>query len=220
MAEEINKTAKIKKILIVLIVLLVVGGFLVIIVRSQKKQEESFWPKYAYYESVYPTQVYGVKVTQQIIPVSENARPGIKRFIKYIVIHETDNYSKGANSKNHAHYLSYNNKTYTSWHYTVDDKEIYHHIPDDEVAYQAGNKSGNKYGIGIELCVNEDGDYDKTFDNGARLVAYLLNAYNLEIDAVKTHNDFNGKDCPHIMRKTGRWQEFLELVNTYKIAMK
>lgn len=107
----------------------------------------------------------------------------------------------------------------TSWHYTVDDHEIYHHIPDSEVSWNAGDRrqepGGNMNGISIELCVNQDGDFEKTFDNGARLTAYLMKAYDLKLDDVQQHNYFNGKNCPQTIRESGRWQEFLELAESY-----
>ena len=166
-------------------------------------------------EAVLVSEVYGVKVNTKLIASGTNSRPGIKRKIKYLVIHETDNTAASANAENHAEYLSKNNKTSTSWHYTVDDKEIYHHIPDDEVAYHAATQKGNLYGIGIELCVNEGGDFEKTFENAAKLVAYLIKEYNLNINDIKTHNDFSGKDCQHNIIKDNRIGEFKEKVKTF-----
>lgn len=166
-------------------------------------------------EGVMPEEVYGVKVHTKLIESGTEARSGKKRKIKYIVIHETDNTAQGADAKNHAEYLSKNNITSTSWHYTVDEKEIYHHIPDDEVAHHAATEKGNLYGIGIELCVNQDGNFEKTFENGAKLVAYLLKEYNLGINDIKTHNDFSGKDCPHNILKDNRMDEFKKKVKSY-----
>lgn len=166
-------------------------------------------------EGVLPSEVYGVKVHTRLIDSGTEARPGKKRQIKYIVIHETDNTSKGATASNHAEYLSKNNKTSTSWHYTVDEKEIYHHIPDDEIAHHAATQKGNQYGIGIELCVNQDGDFEKTFENASKLVAYLLKEYGLTTKSIKTHNDFSGKDCPHNILRDNRMDEFVKKVKSY-----
>lgn len=165
--------------------------------------------------SVFPKEVYGVPVFTKLIDTNTSARTGEKRIIKYIVIHETDNFEKGVGAANHATFLKNNNKSPTSWHYTVDHKEIYHHIPDDERANHAGDKEGNDYGIGIELCVNEDGNFNQTFDNATKLVAYLLKSYNLDISAIKTHHDFTGKECPHNILKNKRLGEFKEKVRYY-----
>lgn len=167
-------------------------------------------------ERPYVDQVDGIPLYTQWIPEGSGGRPGIQRTIRYVVIHETGNTSPGADAQAHSAYLMDGGDGSTSWHYTVDDKQIYHHVPDQEVAWHAGDKTkeggGNLNGIGVELCVNEDGDFEKTFQNGAKLTAYLLHSYGLSIDAVKQHNDFNGKNCPQTIRETDRWQEFLNAV--------
>lgn len=170
-------------------------------------------------EPAFPDEVYGVPVHTVLMPEELEARTGIRRTIRYIVVHETGNTSVGADAKSHSDYLSGGKGGETSWHYTVDDHEIYHHVPDDEVAWHAGDtknpEGGNAHGIGIELCVNADGDFEKTLDNGAKLVAYLMHTYNLDLDAVTQHADYMRKNCPQTLRDTGRWTEFLGMVETY-----
>lgn len=165
--------------------------------------------------SAFPEEVYGTKVITQLIDEGTDKRSGEKRRIEYLVIHETDNKEKGADAKNHSEYLLSDNGISTSWHYTVDNKEIYHHIPDNEIANHAGTYEGNKSGVGIELCVNKDGDFEKTFDNAAKLVAYLLNQYHLGLEDIKMHHDFSGKDCPHTIIRDDRMREFKEKVKEY-----
>ena len=100
----------------------------------------------------------------------------------------------------------------------MDDTEVWHSIPDDEVAYHAGDGAegdGNLHGIGVELCVNADGDFEKTFDNAARLTGWLMNAYDLSADQVKEHYDFSGKNCPQTIRENGRMEEFVALAEQY-----
>ena len=75
-----------------------------------------------------------------ITPVQIN-RPGItKTSTEYITVHDTANNSTSANAKMHAQY-AYNGSgnSETSWHYSVDESCIYHQIPDEEVAYHAGD---------------------------------------------------------------------------------
>lgn len=167
--------------------------------------------------SAEPEKVYGVSITNDYISEELPCRPGDRRRIKYIVIHETANTKQGANAANHSEYLKKGGAGNVSWHYTVDDTEIYHHIPDNEVAWHAGEHDGNEHGIGVELCVNSDGDFEKTFENGARLTAYLIETYNLDIEDVKQHNYFSGKNCPMTIREDGRWDEFLGRVEYYLI---
>lgn len=174
--------------------------------------------------SVFPNELYGsVPVYTDLVASNTVGRPGIKRKIKYIVIHETANTNVGSNAANHSKFLQEGGNGAVSWHYTVDDREVYHHIPDDEVAWHASDgrkeNGGNINGIGIELCVNADGDFEKTLDNGAKLTAYLLRTYKLGIDAVKQHGDFVSKNCPQHIRDDGRWDEFLTRVSDYLKVM-
>lgn len=170
-------------------------------------------------KAVFPQQVYGTKVNTIILNADSKRRPSIKRQIKYIVIHETANTDEGADAESHSNFLNSNQSSTTSWHYTVDDTEIYHHIPDDEIAWHTGDgqkkNGGNSCGIGIELCVNSDGNFEATFDNAAKLTAYLLKEYRLNIGSIKQHGDFVQKDCPYDIRNSNRWQEFLDRVKYY-----
>lgn len=164
-----------------------------------------------------------MKIIEDIIPQKGGkVRPGEVRTKKFITIHETGNFSKGANAKNHSIYLknlAIANTTYVSWHYTVDDTCAYHHIPDDEIAWHAGDGrkegGGNMASIGIEICVNPDGDFNKSMDNAAWLTAKLLKENNLTISAVKQHHDFSGKNCPQTIREKGLWNSFLTTVKKY-----
>ncbi len=157
------------------------------------------------------SSIDGIPLYTILIPEDSPGRPGVLRTVKSITIHETANTSEGADAKAHSDYLSTTTDE-VSWHYTVDDHEIYQHLPDNEEAWHSGDREGNHSSIGIELCVNADGDFNKTMENAAKLTAYLLREYNLSIDDVKQHYDFNGKDCPLTIRQEGRWDEFLAMV--------
>lgn len=166
----------------------------------------------------YPQQVLGVPVYTSLAPEGGKNRPGTKREIQYIVIHETGNPAAGADAKAHGKLQAGGGEGTTSWHYTVDEREIWHSIPDDEVAYHAGDGpegEGNLHGIGIELCVNQDGDFEKTFDNAARLTGWLMHTYDIPIDRVRQHFDFSGKNCPEQIRAQDRMDRFLELARQY-----
>lgn len=150
----------------------------------------------------------GINYTVDSIPIS-NKRPGVKRPIKYIIIHNTAN--EVSTARNERDYLTNpNNTSSTSFNIVVDDKEMIEAIPVTEIAFHAGDSEGNRKGIGIELC--ESGDFEKTKANAAKLVAYLIKTYNISLSEVRTHHDFSGKDCPRKM--LGNWEDFLELVKT------
>ena len=165
-----------------------------------------------------------VKIEERLIVTPSKSRPGTVSQKKWIIIHETGNYDKGAGADNHASYLANlakQNDTYLSWHYTVDDKKIIRHVPDNEVTWNAGDgtakDSGNYTGISIEICVNPDSDFSAAMDNAASLVADLLKKYKLSVSAVKQHNFFsrNNKNCPKTMREQGLWNGFLEAVQKH-----
>ena len=177
------------------------------------------------YESEYVTRNYeinevsGIPIIHSYIPLDSPRRPGEIRAIKYITIHETDNRSTSATAQGHNAYLTSDYYDITSWHYTVDDTSIYHNVPDNEVAWNAGDDrnrdGGNINGIGIEMCVNLGIDFEKTIDNTARLTAKLLHTYQLSVEDVKMHADFMEKVCPHRLITEGRVEEFYDLVQTY-----
>lgn len=144
--------------------------------------------------------------------ISQNFSKGVTITPAYVVIHETANTGKGANAL--AHYTYWNNAYRgSSAHYVVDDKSIIQLLPDYAKAWHVGDNKGhslitNSNSIGIEICINSDGDYDKAVQNAQDLATYLLKKYNLPIDRLKTHNDASGKNCPTILLKTGRWSDF------------
>ncbi len=112
-----------------------------------------------------------------------------------------------------------------SWTYQVDAYGIYQSFADDVVCWHAGDGTGtpgtgNNNGIGIEMCVNRDGNYEGTLANNAKLVASLMLKYNLNLDNVKRHYDFSGKECPSYLIRTGRWEEFVEMVRKEYLIQK
>ena len=163
-----------------------------------------------------PKTIQNISVTTDFLPIGSDGRTGKIRKIKYITIHETDNKSPTADAEAHNEYIhDYGRNHKLSWHYTVDENEIYHHIPDDETAFNAGDNirknGGNRNGIGIELCVNKGSDFDKTMKNASILTAYLLDKYNLTIDDVKKHQDFSGKICPKTIINENLWDKFKQM---------
>jgi N-acetylmuramoyl-L-alanine amidase len=157
-------------------------------------------------------------ITQDIIPASNNNRPGIPMQARYITVHDTDNTDPGAGAKAHASFIRNTTDT-TSWHFTVDDENIIQHIPVNENAWHAGDGhygTGNRESIGIEICMNPETDRAIAEKNAAQLIAYLyetvptLAAYPV---GVKQHYDWTGKDCPSLIRsRANGWQNFMALV--------
>lgn len=178
------------------------------------------WVSMAYLEPVETSHRVtdnGITIQQDIIPAGRRNRPGGRNPDIYITIHETGNTDAGADAEAHGRYLadSAGEASLTSWHYTVDDHAIVQHLPDNETAYHAGdgaNGPGNTQSIGIEICVNSDGDFEKAKENAAALVRLLMSDYFIPLANVVQHNRWNGKNCPATIRATpGAWEAFLAL---------
>jgi N-acetylmuramoyl-L-alanine amidase len=154
-----------------------------------------------------------VEITQDFLNVGARNRPGRPMFPKYITVHNTDNENKGADSIGHAAYLKGGSAGSTGWHFTVDDKRIVQHIPCNENAYHAAdgaNGPGNTTSIGIEICVNSDGDYAKAETNAIDLIRYLMNEYKIPIENVVPHKHWYNKNCPS--RILPRWDSFIHTI--------
>ncbi len=201
--------------------------------KTQKVSAEKFaesWKGYAvvmntYAENIIPHTTVDGK--SSMIPMGTSDRPAVITKKKCIVIHNTGNYSNGSGAYNHALYKLNNPNVWTSWHFTVDSKEIYQHLPTDESAWHASDGAegfGNLYGIGIEICVNgfptsggtgnTPSDYKGeayeaweqqfrlAYENAAQLVAQLLVEHDLTINDICQHYDRapDKKNCPMQMR--------------------
>lgn len=163
-----------------------------------------------------------VPIIQKFLPISANARPGTIHTKKFLIYHETDNGNATANADAHSNYLTNVAKTgypWVSWHYTVDDTKIIQHIPDDEIAWHAGDgrkeDGGNMSGIGIEICVNADGDYNKALENAKELGAMLLKKHGWGNNACKRHYDMVGKYCPRKILSNGNWGSVVDGIQFY-----
>lgn len=164
---------------------------------------------------------FSVPITQDLIPVGRDNRPGYALTVNYITIHDTDNTALGANAGMHAIYVKSDAAAAipASWHFTVDDHEIYQHLPTSENGWHAGdgaNGTGNRQSLAIEICMNSDGNRTQAEENAAWLTAKLLTDFNLPLAQVKQHNSWSGKNCPSVLRgRTGGWDGFLARVAYY-----
>ena len=161
-----------------------------------------------------------MRILSALIPEGAANRPGRAMDAAYITIHETGNTAKGADAEAHAKYLLSDDarKRKVSWHYTVDDKLAVMHLPESESAFHAGDGAGpgNTRSIGIEICVNSDGNFEKAVRNACLLIAEIM----LRRGALQIvqHNRWNGKDCPMNLRRSG-WEEFLNRAREDYLAL-
>lgn len=140
-------------------------------------------------------------------PYSRPQKPLSK--VRGVVIHWTANEGKGANAEANRRFFEDRKlgKTgYGSAHYIVDDREIVQCIPDNEMAYHVGatEYKTTRFGsypnaslLGIEMCVNADGNFKVVYEQTVQLAAMLIKKYGLNPDTdLVRHYDITGKNCP------------------------
>ena len=162
------------------------------------------------------------------------SRPALRNPSKYalrelrgLVMHWTANESRGANALANRNYFNLGSR-YASAHFIVDDHSTIQCIPENEVAYHVGAKryleagqkimaggslNPNYYTLGIEMCVNKDGDWDKTYQNSVSLAAFLFYKFQMPENSLYRHFDITGKDCPKMMIEPEPWERFINDVS-------
>ena len=135
---------------------------------------------------------------------------------EYITVHNTDDIREATGTTKSEQYsrATYPNQNMGTCriHYYVCPVEAWQNLLDTEIGWHVSyskNPTANDKSISIEII----GNYEKSEDNGARLVAYLLKKYNLSIDKVRTHNSWSGKNCPCWILP--HWDKFLEKLKYY-----
>ena len=146
--------------------------------------------------------------------------------IRYIVVHDTGNPSRGANATAHYNYFNGGDRS-SSADFFVDDTQIlcvndYYkfytwHCGDGHGKYGITNRNS----VGIEFCINVDSDRDKTLERTAQLVRELMQELNIPIDRVVRHYDASRKNCPQSMSGNGwaQWYKFKEKLKGEDLTM-
>lgn len=162
-----------------------------------------------------------MEINEKLVKYNFSSRKGTS--IKYIVIHDTGNTSKGADANAHFSFFNSTDRQ-SSAHYFVDDTQVLKIIKDSDKAWHCGDGNG-KYGItnenslGIEICINMNGNFNIAFDKAAELTSFLMKKYNITLENVVRHYDASRKICPNSMSKNNwmLWDDFLTKVNRYYI---
>ena len=155
-----------------------------------------------------------IKINEKLVKYNFSSRNGEK--IKYISIHDTGNKRRGADANAHFNFFNGGDRQ-SSAHYFVDDKQILRIIKDEDRSWAVGDGRG-KYGItnenslNIEMCINSDGDFNKTYLNTLRLTKYLMEKYNIPLENVVRHYDASRKLCPNVFKENNweKWNKFKE----------
>ena len=147
--------------------------------------------------------------------------------IKYIVIHDTGNTGKGANADAHFTYFDTGNRGSSADFFVDDTKALQVNDYNQYYTWHCGDGHG-KYGItnansiGIEMCINSDGNYNKAFENTIAITKELMVKHNIPPERVVRHYDASRKNCPNSMSANGwaRWYEFKRrLTETEELTM-
>ena len=151
------------------------------------------------------TKIGTAKVIVDIVPKGY-CIPNVKIKPTSITIHMTGNV--GASAKNNHNYMKNINKSgsrIASWHFTVDDKEIYQAQSTNYKCYHAGCTSGNNTSIGIEIAMfNDKARQLQAYKNAIELVKILMAYHKFDTSKVKRHYDWTKKDCPTWLI-SGKW---------------
>lgn len=180
---------------------------------------------------------------QDLIPRGRHARKYHRSMDpRYITIHSTQNFSRGADALRHSEALkngklrarkqpNFNRIGYLVWHFSVDEDRAVQHLPTNEQGEHADfSGPGNRYSIGIEMCENKGNSRSATLERTAKLTAYLMQKHDISLRKVVPHYHWPRrglsqphKNCPHYLLDNGhpgaKWQWFLAKVNTYYQAI-
>jgi N-acetyl-anhydromuramyl-L-alanine amidase AmpD len=150
-------------------------------------------------QNLVPSTKYSLKCPYAMTPVG-------------LCVHNTAN---DASAKNEISYMV-TNANQTSFHFAVDDVEVWQGLPLDRNGWHAGDGAsgaGNTKHIGIEICYSKSGGdrFNKAEDRAVDLIVYLLKDRKWGIEQVKKHQDFSGKYCPHRTLDLG-WDRFINKI--------
>lgn len=154
-----------------------------------------------------------MKIEEKLLSINPYSRPGEKQqSVKQIVVHWVGNAGSSALG-NRNYFESLKSKgIYASSQYIVGLKgEIIRCIPENEVAYHAGNRTVNRNSIGIETCHPDwSGKFaDSTYQSLVALCVDICRRYGISVNQIIRHYDVTGKDCPrYYVQNPKEWIQF------------
>ena len=141
---------------------------------------------------------------------------------KWIVIHNTDNYSSGADALRHATAQHNGDLKDMSAHwYTDDSGTAYQAAPVYRGCWHVGRNYGsnnmfgtvnNRNSVAIEMCVQDGYDYEKAFQATVKTTRMLMLSLAIPADHVVRHYDVCSKHCPSAIIDHGDWDRFKSLI--------
>ena len=146
---------------------------------------------------------------------------------KYIVLHDTGNKSKGADANAHFNYFNTGDRQSSADIFTDQNGILVVNDYNQFYTWHCGDGKG-KYGItnsnsvGIEICVNSDGDYDTAVKWAVVATRKLMHELDIPISRVVRHYDASRKLCPASMSKDNwkDWENFKKLLTDDALFLK
>lgn len=146
--------------------------------------------------------------------------------IRYIVVHDTGNTGTGADAQAHFNYFNGGNRGSSADIFVDDHSAWYVNDYAKYYSWHCGDGKG-KYGItnansvGVEMCINADGDYQAALQNTAAVVRELMAELKIPIDRVVRHYDASRKNCPASMSANNwaRWNELKNMIESEEMTM-
>jgi len=160
------------------------------------------------------------EIKQRLLPDGRSNKPNKQMTPGWLTIHNTDNEAAGATAEAHSRYLlNGSGGEKKSWHYTVDDNDIFQHLRDNEQGWHAGDGSGpgNALSIGIEICMYAGMGEQEAWKNAAWLIARLAKKYGIPLNKIVPHKHWTGKNCPS--RILPQWTQFLNMIDRELVAL-
>ena len=140
--------------------------------------------------------------------------------IKYIVVHDTGNTGKGADAMAHFNYFNSENRGASADIFVDDNVCLKVNDYNKYYTWHCGDGNGingitNSNSVGIEICVNSDGDYNLAFLKAAELVKKLMKELCIPLENVVRHFDAGRKNCPSSMSADNwaLWKKFKNIIS-------
>ena len=153
-------------------------------------------------------------IQEDLLPINEWSRPGDPmEAMTGIVVHYVGN--PGTTAKQNRSYFAWlaeDHSTSASSNFIIGlEGEVILCVPIGEIAYCT--KDRNIDTLSIEVChPDESGKFNQaSYDSLIKLVNWLRDIYDLDVDAVIRHYDVTGKECPrYYVRNPEAWDQFKE----------
>lgn len=160
-------------------------------------------------ELLTPAPAYdGLQIGYNRTPCRRSARS-----IRYIVIHDTANPSPGADARRHYAFFNSGNQDSSADFFVdsggalqVNDYYRYYTWHCGDGGPRAAIRNDNS--VGVEICINRDGDYARAKAEAAALTRRLMKELHIDKAHVVRHMDASGKQCPGTMSQAD-WEAFL-----------